>query len=290
MITIQNSDISLTVSPLGAQMMNICTSDGVEYLWQGDPAYWSSRSPILFPFVGRLTDNSYKYGGKTYPMTIHGFILAQEFRIAEQSDDSVTLEAESNDETLAIYPFSFLFRTQYKLCGNTIQITYTVVNRSDRMMPFGLGGHPGFRVPIVPEDRFENYYLEFDNPCEPDRIGFTPGVYLNGQDLPYPLTDGQRVPLVHSLFDNDALVFRNMDRGITLKSSSSSRGVHVDFPDFPYIGFWHKNCSDAPYVCIEPWTTLPSRQDIVEDFSYKSDMIRLAPGATYTNNWSIRIF
>ena len=56
-----------------------------------------------------------------------------------------------------------------------------------------------------------------------------------------------------------------------------------------YLGIWHMPHTDAPYVCIEPWASLPSRQDVVEELSCKSDLIHLAPGAKYENQWSITI-
>ena len=56
-----------------------------------------------------------------------------------------------------------------------------------------------------------------------------------------------------------------------------------------YMGFWHTNCSDAPFVCIEPWTSLPSRDGIVEDLACQSDLVALPQNEVYTNTWSITI-
>ena len=54
-----------------------------------------------------------------------------------------------------------------------------------------------------------------------------------------------------------------------------TRRVTVSYPDMDYIGFWHATLTEAPYVCIEPWSSLPSRQDIVEDLSSRiPDSIR----------------
>ena len=58
----------------------------------------------------------------------------------------------------------------------------------------------------------------------------------------------------------------------------------------PYLGMWHVPNTDAPYLCIEPWSSLPARQNVVEDFACKSDLIQLGPGKTYINTWSITIF
>ncbi|MBE6766508.1 MAG: aldose 1-epimerase family protein, partial [Ruminococcaceae bacterium] len=57
LITIKNDKIEVAIDTMGAQLMSI-KSDGCEYLWQGDPAYWSNRAPNLFPYIARLTEGS----------------------------------------------------------------------------------------------------------------------------------------------------------------------------------------------------------------------------------------
>jgi galactose mutarotase-like enzyme len=144
-------------------------------------------------------------------------------------------------------------------------------------------------VPVSEAENFEDYYLEFSLPCHPDRVGFTPAVFLSGQDEAYPLADGTRIDLNHELFDEDAIILKNMAREVTLKSRVSSHSVTVSYPQMPYLGIWHWPKTDAPYVCIEPWTSLPSRQDVVEEFTCKSDLVQLTPGCVYDNTWTITI-
>lgn len=288
LITIDNGTLSLTVDTLGAQMMRL-QRHGTEYLWQGDSKYWGDRAPILFPFIARLTNDSYKFHGKTYPMTIHGFANSSEFAVAEQGESKLVLELRSSDRTRFHYPLDFVFRVVFRLDGDSLHTTYHVENNSDVTMPFGIGGHPGFRVPVGADEKFEDYYLEFSLPCQPDRVGFTPAVYLSGHDEAYPLEDGKRIELKHSLFDEDAIILKNMAREVTLKSRASSHRVTVSYPKMPYLGIWHWPHTDAPYVCIEPWSSLPSRQDVVEEFTCKSDLVQLEPGCSYDNTWTITI-
>lgn len=287
-LMIQNDRVCLTVDTLGAQMMSLRSNEGIEYLWQGDPAYWPDRAPLLFPFIGRLTKNSYRYRGKKYAMEIHGFANKMEFEPVEQGCDYLILELKSTIVTLVRYPFDFTLRVIYALNGNKVEIVYQVENCSDRYMPFGIGGHPGFRVPLLENERFEDYELEFTQPCQPDRVGFSPSVYLNGVDMPYPFE--KKMDLTHDLFDEDAIILKNMSREITLRSKISHRGVCVSFPDMPYLGIWHWPKTDAPYVCIEPWSSLPARQDIIEDFGCKSDLVQLPPRKMYENQWSVTVF
>ena len=80
-----------------------------------------------------------------------------------------------------------------------------------------------------------------------------------------------------------------MAREVTLRSKVSGRGVCVSYPDMPYLGIWHWPKTDAPYVCIEPWSSLPSRQGVVEEFTCKSDLIQLPAGKEYATTWSITL-
>ncbi len=287
-IELNNGQLSLTVDTLGAQMLHL-RAGGTEYLWQGDPKYWADRAPVLFPFIGRLTGDSYCWQGKTYPMGIHGFAAAAEFVPTARGADHVVLTLAANEATRESYPFAFTLEIAYRLAGSRLEITYTVRNEGGSMLPFGIGGHPGFRVPFAAGTEFADYYLEFSDPCRPDRVGFTPAVYLSGHDTAYPLENGRIIRLRHDLFDDDAIILKNMCREITLKTDKDPHFVQVIYPQMAYLGIWHWPHTDAPYVCIEPWTSLPSRQDVVEDFACKSDLVHLLPGKTYENTWTITL-
>lgn len=286
LISLKNDYLSLTVDTMGAQMMSLSSGD-TEYLWQGDKQYWSDRAPMLFPFIGRLWDNSYCYRGKTYRMGIHGFAAASDFSLTQQGSDYVVLTLKSNIASLVVYPFDFTLDITYRLIGNSVKISYLVRNQGEHTMPFGIGGHPGFRVPVGEGERFEDYCLEFSAPCQPDRVGFTSDVYLSGVDTAYALEDNCRIRLQHDLFDEDAIILKNMCREITLKSKQHF--IRVTYPQMAYLGIWHWPKTDAPYVCIEPWSSLPARQNVVEDFACKSDLVHLLPGKTYENTWSITV-
>lgn len=286
---LENDVIRLTVDSLGAQMLHLQSADGVEYLWQGDPASWEDRAPNLFPFIGRLTDNTYTFLGKVYPMGIHGFAASEEFQAVSVNKTKLVLVLRSNENTRSQYPFSFSFQITYGLEGDRLDISFRVENLSDEIMPFGVGGHPGFNVPLIEGERFEDYELVFSCPCRPDRVGFTPSVYLSGRDEEYRLRQNRYMDLRHDLFDEDAVILKNMAREVVLRSKRSNMGVKVSYPDFPYLGIWHWPKTEAPYVCIEPWTSLPSRQGVVEEISCKSDMVQLAPGKIFVRSWSITL-
>lgn len=282
-ITIHNDSLSVTLDAAGAVLHSI-VKDGTEYLWQGDPAYWARRDANLFPYVGRLTDGCYLLDGKRYPMTIHGFCIGTDFQITAQTDSSLRFTLEDSEKTREIYPFRFVFHVDYRLEGCQIVKTCVVENRDSREMYFGLGSHPGFQVPLNGDGEFTDWRLEFSEPCEPVRIDFDPSNYrITGTESPYPLSGGNTIPLTHPLFDLDAVVLHHIAKTVTIRSDKSSRSVTVSYPDMPFLGLWHAPKTDANYVCIEPWVSLPSHSAYVEDISKQAHLIHLPVGAIYQN-------
>lgn len=286
---IKNEYLRVVIQDKGAELQSVKSADGTEYLWQADPEIWNGQAPNIFPYVARLTDETYTLEGKAYHMKIHGIVRYQTLAAEEIRDDRITFRLDAGEETRAQYPYEFTYRITYALDGNRLVTTTSVENRDTRRMSFAVGGHPGFRVPMEEGLAFEDYYLEFSAPAQPYRVGFTDRCFLNGQDVLYPLEDGRRIRLHHDLFDHDAVVLKHADRTVTIRSDKGSRSVTVSYPDFMYIGFWHMPKKEAPYVCIEPWSSLPSRDGIVEDFGQQADLIRVEAGKGWSTTWTIEI-
>lgn len=288
---IENEKLKVKISSLGAEMQSLLRrKDGTEYLWQGDAQYWARRASNLFPVCGRLTGGGYLYNGEKYEMGSHGFARGKEWTVLHQKADSLTLQLLPDEETLAQYPWRFALEMTYTLDGNSLSVTTIVHNESDTVMPFAVGGHPGFNVPLAEGDVFENYSLFFDQPCQPEWLDTTPDACAwTGKIKELPLVESQLLPLTHDLFDGDALFLRNTARGVTLRSTNTKRSVHLAFPDSPYLGIWHTPKTEAPFVCIEPWVASPSPVGEMEDIMEKADMIHLEPDSTYRNTYVITL-
>ena len=295
---LKNEDLRIRVKSMGGELTGIRSADGMEFLWQGDAAYWKGQSPHLFPFVGRLVDKEHRAGGKIYRLPIHGFLPETEMNFVEISDARLVLRVEDSQKTRAVFPYAFLFDLIYVLEEKTLSITFRVKNTGGDYLHFGIGGHPGFNVPLAGGLAFTDYCLEFTSGgCSKsmyaeeyicaERILFSDAGFMTGKTEPFPLLDGTKLPLSHSLFDRDAVVLQNTGGCVTLRSDKSPAFVRVEYPGMPYIGFWHKPHSDAPYVCIEPWVSLPAREGETTCFEEREDLIHLRPGMTYENTWKI---
>lgn len=287
--TLKNNILTVTLDSCGAVLHSI-VKDGIEYLWQGNSKYWARRDANLFPYVGRLTDGKYLLEGREYPMTIHGFCIGTDFAVTAKTETSIRFTLTDSGKTYAMYPFRFAFHVDYVLQENTIVKTCLVENRDTKEMYFGIGGHPGFNVPLNGEGEFTDWQLVFAESCSPSRIDLDQTNYrLAGTEAPYPLKDGTTIPLYHPLFDLDAVVLKDMARTVTICSPKSPRSVTVSYPDMPFLGLWHAPKTDAPYVCIEPWVSLPSHSAYMEDLAKQEHLIHLPAGDTYRNEMTITI-
>ena len=285
--TIANDALSVTVNELGAELWSV--RGETEYLWQGDPKVWAGRSPTIFPFVARLYQGKYSVNGEPYRLPIHGFAGHLPFMAAEKRQNALTLTIRDRKLTRALYPWPFIFSVRYALSGRRLDIAYIVENTGTETMFFGLGGHPGFNVPLDEKLCFTDYELRFSAPCMPERVEFTRDCFLTGRAEPYPLANGDTLRLRHDLFINDAVVLRGMSDTVALRSDKGRRGVRVSYPRMPYLGVWHMPNTDAPYVCIEPWSSLPAADGEITEFVNHPNLLSLPPGGTYENDWSIEI-
>lgn len=287
--SIENKILKATVDTSGAQLQSIYSkATETEYLWQGDPAYWAGRAYNLFPTIGRMYKNTYTYDGNEYSLRCHGIARYRAFQLTDRTATKLTFRLTEDEDSLKEYPFKFEFFIRYELKEATLEISFIVKNTDEKELIFALGGHPGFNVPFG-KGAFEDYYLEFSEKTKVLFHTLSESKFMTGEKLPLPLTEGVRLPLRHELFDNDAAILGNTCREISLKSKADPRYITVKYPDFRYLGVWHTPETDAPFVCIEPWSALPATDGVITDLSAKEDMTRLAPGKTYKTLWSIEI-
>ncbi len=287
--SIENSELKVSVETKGAQLKSIFSkSTGVEYLWQGDPKYWTGRAYNLFPFVGRFAEGKYVVEGKEYAMDRHGFARGSEFCLAEKNESSMTFIICSNEQTYKIYPFKFIFSVKFEIIGKKLSVAYGVKNVGQNTMYFGLGGHPGFNVPFDGGE-FEDYFVEFSEGCQPTQIILNEKGLVGEERIPLKLDGDKRIALRHNLFDNDAIVMENIPKAVFIKGKNTDRAIRVSYTEMDYLGIWHMPKTDAPFVCIEPWMTLPSPDGKPEVLETKKNIGKVEPLQSFSTFFDIEI-
>ncbi len=276
-ITIKNDQLTIDINCIGAELFSIKNKEGREMLWQGDPTFWSNRSTNLFPLVGRLYEKRYTYRDESYDMPIHGFARDSVFSAELLSDTDVIFTLTENETTKSIFPFSFIFQISYRLDGDKLSVLYTVKNTDSETLYYGLGGHPGFNMPLDDDLSFDDYYLEFESD-KGMQVAMSDTGLMEGEDFLCPTMIDGKINLHHSMFDNDAIILYDIPKKVTLKSDLGNREIEVEFPGMDYCAFWHKNRSEAPYICIEPWTSLPGRNETIEDLTTNPTLLQLGAG------------
>lgn len=291
MITLKNNDLTIEISELGAQLHSIKRQGSpIEYLWQGAADSWGRQAPILFPFVGRLKDDQYRFKGRTYHQTQHGFARDRNFTVVKQSTDNVLLEQRSSADTLKVFPFSFVLRVSYRLTGSRLDICYQVVNPADHSLLYAIGAHPGFNLPLSSDGHFENVQFSVQ-PAETYSRIVLKGPY-NDSAHPQLIDMHQPLKLNHDLFDHDAIIFDTAggDFSASLTDLASQHGVTVSTKQTKYVGLWSAYPARANFACIEPWWGIADNVDADGLLLHKQGMTRLAPHQQQEYKFSIRPF
>ena len=287
--TIENDKFLISIKQTGAELCRIqSVTTGKEFLWNADPNVWASYAPVLFPVIGAIKKGFVKYEGKDYAVPRHGFVRNNEkVTVIEQTPLSLTFGLNFDDETLKIYPFEFEFQITYTLYDNTIVVSHQVINHGSRPMLFSLGGHPAFKCPLNDGEVYEDYYLEFEK-VETDSTWLLEKDGLVGNITKPILHNTNVLHLNGHLFDNDALIFKNLkSKQVSLRSTKSGQVVTLHFEDFPYLGIWAK--PNAHFVCIEPWLGIADSEDSDQNFEMKEGIISLEAGKRFSASYSIEI-
>jgi galactose mutarotase-like enzyme len=288
MIRISNETLTVAIAEKGAELQSIIRNDNsLEYMWSGDPAFWGKKSPVLFPIVGGLKNNTYRYNGHEYTLGRHGFARDMNFVVAEQGPDNVLFSLVASEDTLQVYPFQFIFSVRYVLEGNKLSVTYHVKNTGGELMYFSVGAHPAFRVPLADGTRFTDYYLEFNKLENAGRWPLSAGGQIETAAAPL-LENTNKLPLHKPLFYEDALVFKHLQSdNITIKSDLTAYSISVQFDGFPYMGIW--SAKDADFVCIEPWCGIADSVNASGELSEKEGINVLHPGQLFDRTWSVTL-
>lgn len=286
MIFLENEKVKIAVLPLGAELCSLYHKQHrMQYLWQAGDA-WPKHSPVLFPIVGQLKENRYTHQQKEYALSRHGFAREKIFSVVEQQDNQVVFRLSDDEDTQKNYPFKFHFDIHYQLIDSELIITYSVTNTGTERMYFSVGAHPAFRVPLDLRDKYDDYYLEFDQKEHSGRWPLKDGLI---DTIPISFFNSQKVQLTKELFSSDALVFKKINsKQIHLRSNQHPHGLTVAVNSCPYLGLWAAKGAD--FLCIEPWQGIADSVNAHGEISEKEGMISLEIGKDYQYSWAVDVF
>ena len=286
--TFSNSSLSAAVTKTGIELCSVKSiKTGTEYIWQANPDVWGSHAPVLFPVIGALKNGVFMFDRNTYSLPKHGIVRhSDNVMLTEQTETSLLFTLSWDKESLKHYPFKFEFQTRYSLSGSTVTIDHTVINHGVGPMYFSLGGHPAFNCPVYDNEDYSDYYLEFEQNETASTWLLNSNGLVSSERRPI-LNGSNELPLHNHLFDDDALIFKNLKSNkVDLVSKTSGRILTTSYQGFPYLGIWAK--PGAPFVCIEPWQGIADAADTSQDFTQKEGIMSLGAGETHKAEYSIR--
>ena len=291
---IKNEHLTVEVSEMGAELQSIKDSEGREYLWQGGEK-WPRRSPILFPIVCSVNDDTYTVDGKEYHLPRHGFARDTKFKLIAQGEHKVTYALHESEETLKVYPYRFNLAVSYRLSGNKIHVVWHVENTDCREIHFQIGGHPAFLAPGCKEDEDLKGVIQLlpSNLKSQNSKLKSLKSYIDGShemtEIELDQVKDGLIPFNDEFFANDSVKIHDCQtHEACLLDTDGSPAVTVDYK-CPIIAFWSPYQKKAPFVCIEPWYGLGDPRGWKGEFKDKPYMNHLQPGASFMSEYTITI-
>lgn len=260
MIILENETLRVEISSFGAEVKSVYNKKSEkEYMWQGDPKWWKRTSPVLFPVVGNLKDNSYWYEDIMFTLESHGFLRDNECNVVEEANNKVTFEFTYNEDTLKKYPFKFRVEVEYVLVDNGLEHIWRIFNIGDKPMYYSIGAHPAFNLTPDHDYSFEIVGDEMES------LGLK-GSFISGS-LGAPIT---KFPLNKELFDLNTAIYTNVDT-LFLKDDTQNTNIEVRCKDFKFCAIWSPIVDGemAPFVCIEPWMGINDTVDTTQNLKEK---------------------
>lgn len=284
---LENSKCIMQFQSKGGEISSwVDKKSNIEYMWQGNSEYWSGKNPTLFPIIGNTYSGTYYINDKEYAMKNHGFIRSSDLSLINQSDNSLTFELKSNDDTFAVYPFEFTYNITYELNDKLLLVKYLIVNEGNCDMPFQFGLHPAFNCPLDNGEDFEAYQLEFSENemllqwhIDPDK----------GKPVQKEAINTKTIPCKYELFEKDpTLLYEGIKSDyITLKGKE--HGLVMSLKSFPLLAVWSPK-RGAPFICIEPWIGHGDFNKCDDDFYQRDYTTILKAGKSFEREYTIEIF
>jgi galactose mutarotase-like enzyme len=285
-VSITSGQISAEIDPHGAQLSSLKDHAARDILWDGDPAVWAGRAPLLFPIVGTLAGGSYRLGAESFALSRHGFARGKDFAVESADAHRAIFKLSADPATLRVYPFRFELWVEFAVVAQTLSVLTTVRNLSGEDMPASFGYHPAFRWPLPFGAPRASHFVEFDAD-EPAPVRRLDAAGLLSPTPHATPVEDRMLKLTDSLFKDDVIIFDQVaSRSVTYGAPLGPR-LRIDFPDSPYLGIWTK--PGATFICIEPWHGFSDPQGFSGDFKRKPGVFIIGGGKELTAQMNITL-
>lgn len=284
--SIENEYLKVTVTTWGAQVKSVVRKcDGVEHIWQADKSVWGYHAPILFPHTGRVVNGKIEVKGGIFESPAHGFGRIMEHDFVDQTEDTIVLELCASEETRAKFPYEFRLVSTFTLENDTLHHTLTVENLDEENMPFGIGYHPAFTIPFDDKHVATDYELRFSDMESPICLNCLPNGLVQKDHYFLP-ANINTLAIDDKLFASDSHCMVNLkSQTLGIYEKGTGRAVVCSIGEFPYTLIWSKP-GMPKFVCIEPWHSLPSREDGSSKWEEKPAAAVLTPGEAWSTTLS----
>lgn len=289
MIELKNEELTILISEIGAELQSIKDATGKEYLWQADPEYWPRHSPILFPIVCSVNNDTYRVDGEEYHLPRHGFARDREFRLLYQLEDEVAFQLLWDDETLKVYPYLFALTITYTLDGKTVSVEWQVDNLDEDEIHFQIGGHPAFNIPDMNKGDVQHGRIQLDANAPVYRYtSFIDGTHDMTEDLVETTEDGM-IDFTDETWNKDSIQIHRCQTTQADILDKEGKPVVTVYYETPVCAFWSPYKKNAPFVCVEPWYGVGDYRGFDGEFRDKPLMNHLLPGASFVGGYMIEI-
>jgi galactose mutarotase-like enzyme len=274
-IELRSDGLSVAIDPQGAQLSHLRDAQGRELLWNGDPAHWTGRAPILFPIVGSLQGGEYRWQHNSFALPRHGFARGRRFEVVSRDPHAVLMRLRDDEASRAVYPFAFELDVAFRVEGRQLSMEARVHNRGDEAMPASLGFHPAFRWPLPYGSSRSAHFIEFEHE-EPTHVRRLDKAGLLTAVRHATPVCGSRLPLGDALFIDDALIFEGLESRSLVYGAEDGPQLRVEFDEANFLGLWTK--PGAGFLCIEPWHGVSDPVDFCGELDAKPGISLLSPG------------
>lgn len=106
--------------------------------------------PVLYPTPNRVENGEFTFEGQSYPMSMHGMANHMAFELQStiiKNDEAQiigTLDFSKGSLAYSKFPFESILTMCVTITYEAVKVSYTVENKGDKALPYGIALHPFF--------------------------------------------------------------------------------------------------------------------------------------------------